>query len=264
MTLYSESQHLLQTSLTAFEIINQPSDSLIKNSKKQRMIHSASPLRALLLSGIAAAALSMTNARASVLLTIDYSDLSAVKFTATGAASDIEYLGGLTFADGIALRNFFTAPVLVKDFVSSYNVASVGLSDSNNDTLNGAVFTELSAWNDDNPGYWAGYGADGTGNGVDLTLWSLDNISTMYFDAGPFSPKAAFHGEAIFDLTGYADYTALFPSANSSGDITIWNNNGTLGTWQAIPEPSSYGLLGAGALTLVAHVRRRRRKQMEA
>lgn len=230
------------------------------------MIHSASPLRALLLSGIAAAALSMTNARASVLVTIDYSDLSAVKFTATGAASDIEYLGGLTFADGIALRNFFTAPVLVKDFVSSYNEASVGLSDTNNDTLNGAVFNELSAWNDDHPEYWAGYGADGTGNGVDLTLWNqLGNTHSMYFDvAGQFFSPAAFHGEAIFDLTGYADYTALFPAANSSGDITIWNNNGTLGTWQAIPEPSSYGLLGAGALTLVAHVRRRRRKQTEA
>jgi hypothetical protein len=74
---------------------------------------------------------------------------------------------------------------------------------------------------------------------------------------------AAFHGEAIFDLSSYSGFTNLFPALNATGNVGIWNGNGTLGTWQvvgaaAIPEPSTYAALaGLAALGLVILRRRR-------
>jgi hypothetical protein len=74
--------------------------------------------------------------------------------------------------------------------------------------------------------------------------------------------SAAFHGEAIFDLSGQSSVTALFPALNATGTIRIWNNNGNLGTWQvvgvAVPEPSTNALLfGVCALAGAAATRRR-------
>lgn len=219
-------------------------------------------LRTLMLSGLVLTGFSATRAKAAVLLTIDISDLSAVKFTATGSSAD-QTFNTLSFADGIALRNFFINTVPVQDFVSTYSSSSTGLTDSTNDLPSTAIFNELTAWNDDHPEYWTGYNNESLGGGVDLTLWNQTSTgTTMFFSSGP---EAAFYGEAVFDLSGWILWTDEFPAVNTTGNINLWNNNGTIGTWQvvnpsAVPEPSTYGMIGAGALVTATIMRRRRNR----
>lgn len=220
--------------------------------------------------GIFAVGLSVASATppSPVVMTIDYSNLSAVKFTATGAAPLINYSGSLGMWDGIALLNFLTSPTVVQDFVTAgpvttYNGSTTGggLTDSSNTAGSGKYFTDLSTWNDANPGFWGGYGEPGTGSGVDLTLWNNNNGTGMIFSTG----SASFYGEATFDLSSFGSITALFPTLGATGNVGLWNGNGTLGTWQvvgtnAIPEPSTYAaIFGAVALLGVAARRRLQR-----
>ena len=211
-------------------------------------------------------------AHANLVLTIDYSNLSAVKFTATGNASLINYSGSLGFSDGIAILGFLTSPALVQDFVTSGPVSTYngstsgnGLTDSANATrTTSQIFDDLSTWNDANTGFWSSYGQPGTGNGSDLTLWANGDSTGMSFSTG--SP--AFHGEATFNLSSFPSITALFPALNSTGNVGIWGGGATLGTWQvvgvsAVPEPSTYAAI-FGAVALAGVVVRRRRQRSAA
>lgn len=190
-----------------------------------------------------------------VVLTIDWSNLSAVKFTATGNNSYINYNGSLKFEDGIALLNFFTSTVNVQDIGS---VTESNLTDSANSPSASSKFDWLSSWNDANPGYYPN-----NGNGVDLTLWSDSGSTQMEYSTS----AQAFYGEAVFDMSGYSSFTNLFPALNSTGNVVIWHGNGTLGTWQvvgaaAVPEPSTYAaILGVVALGFVAWRRRARESE---
>lgn len=180
---------------------------------------------------------------AQVVLEIDWSNLSAVKFTATVNPSMNAYTGGYKYNDGIALLNFFPSDVVTQDIGS---LVSSNLYDSSNST---AFFDILSSWND---------GVPNTSPGRDLTLWSNPGTTTLDFSTS--SP--AFNGVAIFDLSAYSSFTNLFPALNATGDVVVWNGTATLGTWQvvgaAVPEPSTYAALaGLGALA-VAMLRRRR------
>jgi hypothetical protein len=200
-----------------------------------------SPLR--LLFAVSLALLCVAKSSAQVVLTVDWSNLSAVKFTATGNFAANAYTGPLKYNDGIALLNFFSSNVVTQDIGS---LVSSNLYDSSHSS---AFFDILSSWND---------GVPNTSPGLDLTLWS--NPGTTTFDFSTSSP--AFNGEAIFDLSAYSSFTNLFPALNATGNVGIWNGNGTLGTWQvvgaaAIPEPSTYATLaGLAALGLVMLRRR--------
>ena len=86
----------------------------------------------------------------------------------------------------------------------------------------------------------------------------------MSFSTG----SAAFYGEATFNLSTFPSITALFPALNSTGNVVIWNGNGTIGTWQvvgvsAVPEPSTYAAI-FGAVALAGVVVRRRRQRSAA
>ncbi len=111
-------------------------------------------------------------------------------------------------------------------------------------------------------------------------LWQIDLASGLDQIIGSGAGSDFTISGGVIDLGGGAiDYTqtydliAGFENINISGvgitgyDTANWqasiNNNGEL-SFTAVPEPATYGLLGAGALAAAAMVRRRRRKASDA
>ncbi len=210
-------------------------------------------LRTLL--GLSLALVLAGRANAQVVLTVDYSNLSAVKFTATSNFSAINYgPGAYDFVEGVALLGFLSSPANVQDLDNGVATPGSTLTDSNNTVTSNTRFDRLSSWNDANPGFYPN-----SGTGVDLTLWNDPGVGDMVFTTS--SP--AFYGEAIFDLSAYSAYTNLFPALNATGNVSVWNGNGTLGTWQvvgvAVPEPSTYAAVFGAMALLGAGIMRRRR-----
>lgn len=196
-----------------------------------------------LLCCLALASLPFSKASAHVVMTVDFSDLSAVKFTATGAAAAINYSDQWSFTEGIALINFFTAPVNVQDIGVP---GGSTLTDSANNVSAATTFAGLASWNDANP-----YLYPNGGTGSDVSLWGNSNAKMTFSTS-----TSAFYGQAVFDLSG-SSFTGFLPSVGTTGDVVIWNGNGTLGTWTVIPEPSTYTFVaGLCALGLVTSRRR--------
>jgi len=210
-----------------------------------------------LLAGFALVALGLGPARAQIVLNVDWSDLHAVTFTASGNAPAIDYSGTLGFNDGIALLGFFGAhAVNVQDLDGGSPAAGVTLTDGANSATSTSIFNRLSSWKDSDPTVYTN-----GGTGSDLTLWNDSGATKFSFSTG----SAAFNGVATFDLSGYSTFTNFFPALNATGTVEIWNGHGSLGTWKvtgapsAIPEPSTYAVLaGLGALVVVALRRRPR------
>jgi hypothetical protein len=205
---------------------------------------------------IAFAILGLSNASAQV-ITIDWSDLSAVKFTTTSANSAISGGTGYTYEEGFVLLSFLQSTVVGQDIGT---LVSSSLSDS----VNTAVFFDtVSTWNAvDGP-------TTAAASGMDLTLWKDLATPDMVFSTA----SAAFIGELVVNLSGYSSITNLFPAFGATGSVEIWDHTGTqsgstasLGTWEvvgasAVPEPSSYvSIVGVLALCGAASARRRVRQ----
>ena len=80
---------------------------------------------------------------------------------------------------------------------------------------------------------------------LDLGGGAIDYGSTYNLITGFTSGSVS----GAFTITGY----------DNVGYIASLSNAGVLSFTTAVPEPSTYGLIGAGALAAVAFVRRRRK-----
>ena len=100
-----------------------------------------SRLRRLLLA-LTLALLSSGKSSAQVVMTVDWSNQAAVKFTATSNFCAIDYPGATNFkfSDGIALLNFFSSPVNVVDLDGGSPAPTSNLTDSANVVSSTAKF----------------------------------------------------------------------------------------------------------------------------
>lgn len=182
-------------------------------------------------------------AQVRILIQIDVSSPSAVKFTATTMAPAYTYgnVSVTTFL-GITLTTFFTSGVAAIPVPNSLDALSSVISIYQTDNpLPQASFDNLFA-----PDY------------RNLNLHSTLSEDPMAFSTG----TQALSGEAIYDLSTQAPY---LPDVGTIGDIHIGNYSGSpgtvLGQWEvvgAIPEPSTYAIfVGLAALGFVAWRRRR-------
>lgn len=218
-----------------------------------------------LVSCLALVVAAAVTARANVLLTIDWSNLSAVKVTATGSAPAYSYRNGLDDTplypggassfngeDGITFANFLTS------VSPSFNdVGPAATSSTLTDYSGNSIFNQFYILNNGS----VNTGGQG-GSGKDLNIYATSTIGALIFANG----QPSFTGEAVFDLSApaYASFVSLLPGLGASGDLAMWNEfSYPLGTWvvtgaaSAVPEPSTYALIfGLGALGLAAWRRR--------
>lgn len=202
-------------------------------------------------------------ARAGVLLTIDWSNLSAVKVTATGNAPAFSYGDSLDLPawpggassfkgeDGITFVNFLTSASAMTG-----NVGPGANPSTLSDYSGNSIFDQ----------FYVLSGGQG-GSLKDLNLFANNTTSDIRLANG----QASFTGEAVFNLSGgdWADLVSLLPGVGASGNLVLWNTfDYPIGTWSvtgaatAVPEPSTYALLaGLGALGLAAWRRRSVRAQ---
>ena len=167
----------------------------------------------------------------NVLLTINDNNPSAVTITATGNFSSINTPSVFEYT-GIDLVGFFLFVPTTGGYFTG-TLTPLGSTNSYN------FFT------DDN--YSSIY--------IDM------NIRNSTLDRQVFSTtSAAFTGSATLDMS--ADARSL-PNEGASGwilDGVQGANQGVIGDWKvvnAVPEPSTYALLGLGALVLVIACRRK-------
>jgi len=178
-------------------------------------------LSRVLLTFVIAGVASVANATViNTLIEIDIADMSAVTFTATGAAPSVDGSDNSTFS-GVSLHGIF----------SDLETSPSGLSG------------DLRAY-----GTTENYNiADTLPSGYDLNFWiSQGSYETQNFDTG----FAAFTGEATLDLTGYS-----ILGAGAFGDIgdDDFSAGAIIGQWaiidssaSSVPEPGSLALLALG------------------
>jgi hypothetical protein len=182
---------------------------------------------------------------AAVVLTVDVSDRSAVTVTATEGKSLISD-ESVSSLGGIQLFNFFETES------QNFNISDTGGNSS------------LRTWIEGTPpgdGFADRAFVDGRmvggrealllyTSGSDDPTWDLTN------------GEQAFQGRVTFDLDN--PLVGTLPGIGSTGDIKITYTDpaeGVVGTWQAIPEPSSYGVI-FGLVGLAFAVTRRRRRSI--
>ncbi len=186
----------------------------------------------------AALLLSASVARSDVVLTVDISDVSAVKFTATPSFSQTAN-NTIRGQDGVTLVNFFsgsaTQPIGITGGALSVQGLSVGFDSASGSSLGSPVNTFL------------GLNFRNNGN-EEFQVFSLN------------SP--VFSGYTTLDLSANA---GVIPTAGAVGNIFGGNSNTSnplIGQFAVIPEPATTGLLvGLGGLVLAAGLRFRRARR---
>ena len=111
----------------------------------------------------------------------------------------------------------------------------------------------------------------------DLNFWAIDASHTIYFglrannegvDYNPrvrMSSNMAFGGDGnVFNLGAFINDTSFYynthtsPAQDINFEVTFTGGNSGNPDVAPVPEPATYGLIGAGALALVGFARRRR------
>ncbi|MEM8836324.1 MAG: hypothetical protein AAGD00_10960 [Planctomycetota bacterium] len=176
----------------------------------------------------------LANGSAHILLTVDVSDPSAVRITATGDVSLLNDSSD-TLAAGVTLANLFTTDLQVSPAIQPLPTGDLSPSGSS------GVFDRIT----------------NTFGGLtdrDLNLFSTSangGQDSLMFDTA----TAAFTGELLADLTG-----GTFGPIGTTGDIFVGDttppgSGAIIGFYQIVPSPGSAAML---ALAGLAATRRRR------
>lgn len=170
--------------------------------------------------------LGVQGAFAAVVLHVDISDPSAVVITATGNPASFTGTAG-AFENGVQLWEFF----------SSTNSAFVFGS---GDLTVGAYSTTARF--------------DDVYKDTDraLVLYDYNGTQPLAFS----SSFPAFSGSAVFDLSSYA---AQLPTVGTTGNVLTWDEEGIIGQYVVVPEPS-LALLGVAGLAALGLTRLRNRR----
>jgi hypothetical protein len=147
---------------------------------------------------------------------------------------------------------FFHDPASGSTTRDSFSIAAGG---ANTLALNGTTWNNIAlVRGGTNLAVWV--------NGVNVgstTLASGYNLAVnteTWFREFQFGARAAVTGASIDDA-------GIWHRALSETELSQIYNGGagqTIGNLSAVPEPSTYGVMGAGALAAVALVRRRRKR----
>lgn len=169
---------------------------------------------------------------AAVLLTIDVSNPSAVTITGTGALPSVNYSTAGFDNFPVNLLGFYSADPGVITIAPTSSTLVLQSGDTVNSLLGGRFA----------PGQ--------------TTLILRRNAGSP--DQAAFdNSAAAFVGTAVFDLSSIAGF---LPNVSSVGNIVGDDFTTVVGTYQVVPEPSTYGIVGAsGCLALVVWRRARNR-----
>lgn len=161
---------------------------------------------------------------ASILLSVDISDIESVFITATGAAptvneSSVNNLNGISLLDFAGADSFANGVVPIATLLA-----------------NGSAHSYNEWWFDD----------FGTGpRALNLYFGDAVNASLQLFDTG----QPAFTGMIELNLL-----SVDLPAIGSFGDIVAGDSNGAgtiIGTFAIVPEPSAYAaILGCLGLSL--------------
>jgi hypothetical protein len=193
------------------------------------------------LAGVMVATLVVAPLQAAVLITVDVSDPTAVTFTATGSASQVEDSSS-SVRNGIDLLAFFSSePSYAYGEVlgnltppSERGVSYNNWSIDGDRSGNNRVHLNLLGW---------------TGAVYPAPEDALQNFTTT---------AAVFTGAGKINLS---TLTTAFPAPGTSGDIIVgsgvFGSRAVIGQWTVVgvPEPASLTLLAVGAAALL-----RRRK----
>ncbi|HEX2101719.1 MAG TPA: PEP-CTERM sorting domain-containing protein, partial [Candidatus Synoicihabitans sp.] len=135
---------------------------------------------------------------------------------------------------------------------SAYNLPGVSGADSNvpNSFYDPLNFGHAPAYNVDVGVYWDGSSSDRLDAGKGATY--VFRFESTNFNSAIFNPSLFWSSNA----SNQVDFSVVFNSTENKAD---WDKVAIAFPLMPIPEPSTYGLIGAGVLLGVAVLRRRRR-----
>ena len=197
----------------------------MKNDTTMRNLVRRFCLCAVLLTACAGILETDKEAQAGVLLTVDVSNPSNVTFAATGANAAIDTNGAIN--SGISLLGFFQAAPSAT-FWSAPVVGTSTLMPTN--TQNAFP----------SPYFYMAY-LD-SGNSYPLAVYGGANGQEVFS-----SSSAALSGSMPLDLSNAG--SGVLPAVGTVGDMMAGysgDNFGTIGQWQAVPEPSTCAMALAG------------------